>query len=297
MKNKNRHNFQPIIIDAVAKRASYICSNPECRVLTLCPCDTVLEKYIYVGEAAHITAAAPRGPRYDESLTVEQRSSIENAIFLCAVCAQMIDKNNGIDFTTELLKGWKLEHEAWVRSNLNKSFNSLIPNERPMIDVCIQGISVVEREKYKLYFHIPYCSGRNANAYNVKLEAAVILDKKGTFLVSDNDGEFLVLHSFGDAFPTNICLTYDTGYEIILWIYPVNIDYLSRMYICVKGNYKNSSGTLDFPVFDIFKYDDLLKVWLRPAGKEDTLLRKLFDQELIFDQTLKLKNIDGDISY
>jgi hypothetical protein len=212
----------------------------------------------------------------------------------------MIDKNNGVDFTTEVLRDWKLQHEAWVRSNLNKSI--LIPkninqsNDRPMIDVCRQGISVVETEKYKLNFSVPYCSGKNANAYNVKLEAAVILAKNGTFLVSDNDDEFSVLHSFGDGFPDNICLTYEQGYSIIFWIHPVDIHCLSRMYICVKGSYKNANGTLDFSVFDVFKYSDLLKAWLRPVGKEDILLHKVFNEELVFNKVLKLKNTNGDVS-
>lgn len=283
---KNRDNFQSKIVDALAKRASYICSNPECKALTVCPSDTISDKYMYVGQAAHITAAAPSGPRYDESLTVEERCSIENAIFLCSSCATMIDKNKGIDFTTEVLRNWKLEHEAWVRSSLNKSIYSLVSkninqsDERPMIDVCRQGISVVEIEKDKLYFSIPYCSGKNTNAYNVKLEAAVILDKDGIWMPLDcnNDGEVLIVHSFGDGFPDNICLTYETGYSIIFTKYPLDIHCLSRMYICVKGSYKNASGTLEFPVFDVFNYSDVLKVWVRPVGKEDILVRQLFNR-------------------
>jgi len=38
----------------------------------------------------------------------------------------MIDKNNGIDFSVELLKEWKKDHEEWVRNNLNKSVHSII---------------------------------------------------------------------------------------------------------------------------------------------------------------------------
>lgn len=121
-----RDNFDKKIIDAVAKRASYICSNPRCRSLTLCPSDTDEQKYIYIGKAAHITAAAIGGPRYDASLSVEERLSINNAIFLCSNCADMIDKNSGIDYSIVLLKQWKDEHEKWIAQNLNKSLNSLI---------------------------------------------------------------------------------------------------------------------------------------------------------------------------
>jgi len=296
---KNRDNFPARIVDALAKRASYICSNPECKALTVCPSDTISDKSIYIGEAAHITAAASSGPRYDESLTVEERCSIENAIFLCSSCATMIDKNKGIDFTKEVLRTWKLEHEAWVRSNLNKSVYSLISKptnqfeERPTVNVCKPGISVVEIQKNMLYFSIPYCSGKNVNAYDVKLEAAVILDKDGTFVLSDyNKADFGIVHAFGDTFPDNTCLTYNEPYTIIFTKDPLDINCLSRIYICVKGSYKNASGTLEFSVFDIFKYNDLLKVWFHPVGKEDRVVRELFNRE-----ELKLKNTNGDVSF
>lgn len=126
MTTKKRDDFHSRVIDALAKRASFICSNPDCRSLTLCPSAEDSEKYIYVGIAAHITAAAINGPRFDATLTPEQRSSIENGIFLCATCSVMVDKNNGLDFQESLLKTWKSEHEDWVRNNLNKSVNSLI---------------------------------------------------------------------------------------------------------------------------------------------------------------------------
>jgi len=75
---------------------------------------------LYIGKAAHITAASENGPRYDSSLSPEQRKSINNGIFLCSNCADMIDKNNGLDFSTDLLKTWKVDHENWVSLNLNK---------------------------------------------------------------------------------------------------------------------------------------------------------------------------------
>jgi hypothetical protein len=73
-----------------------------------------------LGHAAHITAAAEKGPRFDPLLSSNQRSNISNAIYLCPSCAAMIDKNNGADYLPELLRKWKTDHENWVRSNLNK---------------------------------------------------------------------------------------------------------------------------------------------------------------------------------
>jgi hypothetical protein len=123
---KERDDFPPKVIDTLSKRASFLCSNPGCKSLTLAPSTEDPLKYIYVGVAAHITAAAKGGPRYDDSLTVEQRSSIDNAIFLCSNCSVTIDKNGGIDFTADMLRHWKQAHEEWVREHLNKSPNSLL---------------------------------------------------------------------------------------------------------------------------------------------------------------------------
>ena len=104
---------------ALAKRASFVCSNPDCRALTIAPADADATKVIYLGKAAHIHAAAPDGPRNDPSMTSEQRVSIENAIFLCSSCADLIDRNNGADYPAALLLEWKRRHEEWVRAQLN----------------------------------------------------------------------------------------------------------------------------------------------------------------------------------
>jgi hypothetical protein len=123
----SRDDFDPKkVVEPLAKRSSYVCTNPDCRALTIAPSEIDTSKYIYVGVASHITAAASGGPRYDSTLTTEQRSSIDNAIFLCSTCSVMIDKNNGLDFPKDILIKWKNDHEIWVRSQLNKSVTSLL---------------------------------------------------------------------------------------------------------------------------------------------------------------------------
>lgn len=117
----SRDDFSRKVKEIVKGRSAYICSNPDCRRLTIAPSEADSEKFLYVGMVAHITAAAPGGPRYEPNLTEEERASSENAIHLCAVCATMIDKNQGIDFSKELLKRWKTNHEEWVTKNLNKN--------------------------------------------------------------------------------------------------------------------------------------------------------------------------------
>ncbi len=117
---KRDDDFPPKTITALQRRAAFVCANPDCRRLTIAPSEHDDTACIYVGVAAHITAASEGGPRYDKNLTPEQRSHITNGIFLCAFCSVMVDKNNGIDFPPPILSKWKEQHEAWVGENLNK---------------------------------------------------------------------------------------------------------------------------------------------------------------------------------
>ena len=116
----NRDKFQKPAVDALAKRAAYICSNPDCRALTIAPSSEDDFKFLYIGNAAHITAVSAGGPRFDAKLSAEERSSTGNGIFLCSNCADMIDKNKGADYPVDLLVKWKKGHESWVSRNLNK---------------------------------------------------------------------------------------------------------------------------------------------------------------------------------
>jgi len=119
-----RDDFPKPVADALAKRAAFICSNPDCRGLTIAPSEADESKFLYVGKAAHICAAAAGGPRYNAQMTPDERKSASNGVFLCSNCADMIDKNNGLDFPVARLRGWKDEHEKWVTANVNKCQNA-----------------------------------------------------------------------------------------------------------------------------------------------------------------------------
>ena len=78
-----------------------------------------------VGVAAHITAAAEGGPRFDPSLTRQQRSSAENGIWLCQTHAKLVDSDSP-RFTVELLRQWKAEAEEHTAT-----FLPLVSGRRP----------------------------------------------------------------------------------------------------------------------------------------------------------------------
>ena len=99
-----RDDFSKPVIDRLAKRVGMRCSYPDCRAPTSGP--DMEGGVTNVGVAAHITAASPGGPRYDETLTSEGRSDISNGIWLCQIHAKLIDDDE-LAFPASILKAWK----------------------------------------------------------------------------------------------------------------------------------------------------------------------------------------------
>ena len=107
-----RDDFPDAMKRSLAARVNSCCSKPDCRAPTSGPrADN--SKVVNVGVAAHITAAAPGGPRYDPTLTHEDRAVITNGIWLCQNCAKLVD-NDPDRFTADILRSWKstAEQEA-----------------------------------------------------------------------------------------------------------------------------------------------------------------------------------------
>jgi hypothetical protein len=93
----------------LAKRVGYICSYPNCLAPTSGPAIDG-DKSVNIGVAAHITAASPKGPRFDPSMPPEQRHAAENGIWMCATHATLIDRD--VDkYPIELLRDWKFAAE------------------------------------------------------------------------------------------------------------------------------------------------------------------------------------------
>lgn len=104
----NRDDFSEAVKRTVAERVNRRCS--RCDAPTSGP-QRDPTKSLNVGVAGHITAAAPGGPRYDSSLTTEQRKGHGNAIWLCQTCGRLVD-NDESAFTVQDLQRWKLAAEA-----------------------------------------------------------------------------------------------------------------------------------------------------------------------------------------
>ena len=100
----------------LALRVGNRCS--RCRAITSGPQVTDTGA-VNIGVAAHITAAAPGGPRFDATLTAAQRRSIDNALWLCQSCGALVDRD-AKHYTAALLRSWRHRAEAETRNALGR---------------------------------------------------------------------------------------------------------------------------------------------------------------------------------
>jgi hypothetical protein len=132
MQARNRDDFSATVVRNLGHRAGYVCSNPRCRRPTAGP-HSDPTKAVITGEACHIRAASPLGPRYEPSQSPDERKSITNGIWLCAVCSKRVDTDWQGVLAEELLK-WKAEHEQWIASE------GMIPALPEISLVTLQGL-------------------------------------------------------------------------------------------------------------------------------------------------------------
>ena len=124
-----RDDFTKVTKDKLKDNVGSHCSKPDCRVPTMAPSNNI-------GVAAHICAASKGGPRYDKSMTPEERKSIDNGIWLCQNHAREID-NNPDNYTIELLNTWKKQAEESATSELG----IIPPNDTDAINMVTSALT------------------------------------------------------------------------------------------------------------------------------------------------------------
>lgn len=113
-----RDDFSQRTKSRLAKDAGYVCSFPLCRLATRFYVEKngkLIQRNI--GEAAHITAASPKGPRFDATLSHDRRKSHHNGIWMCRNHAHYIDIVPDA-VSVELLKEWKAKHNKDVTTGI-----------------------------------------------------------------------------------------------------------------------------------------------------------------------------------
>ena len=115
-----RDDFSQDTIRKAAMRVGYHCSFPGCLNATVGASMESASKVSMTGVAAHICAAAKGGPRYDANMTAQERSGIENCIWLCQTHSKLIDTDVK-KYTVDLLRKWKSEAENRASKELANS--------------------------------------------------------------------------------------------------------------------------------------------------------------------------------
>ncbi len=116
---RSRDDFNKRTKNDLALRASYLCS--LCKCSTVGPSDEGKNAVTMTGVAAHICAAAPGAGarRYDPNMSPEERSHIDNGIWLCVSCSVLIDRDEQ-RFTVEALHQIKCQHESSRRIGISE---------------------------------------------------------------------------------------------------------------------------------------------------------------------------------
>lgn len=115
----SRDDFSLATKRKLAERAGFQCSFPGCGAVTVGASEDAADASVSVGEAAHICAAAPGGPRFASEMTPESRSSIENGIWMCRTHGALMDRDS-TTYPAELLREWKLQAEKRSRIDVGR---------------------------------------------------------------------------------------------------------------------------------------------------------------------------------
>jgi hypothetical protein len=211
-----RDDFPSSVKEQVAKRAGMRCSNPECRQPTSGPRSEDVGS-ASIGVAAHITAAAPLGPRYDQDMSGDERASADNAIWLCENCAKLVDADISGHATDKIrewkaiaektayleLKGWRVVPDTRQNfANSEKDMPELIGEMRKDLKCYPLQREFYLKECSIVYnmsgFHLAYFYDDHKNLRqmirileNHRLVADITATSVERFLISEDFAEFL----------------------------------------------------------------------------------------------------------
>ena len=151
-----RDDFSLKTKQLLADRVAWICSMPGCNVATIGP-GSKDDNRVSIGEAAHICAASPGGPRYDETMTSTERKHINNGIWLCSNHSKLVDKDPS-PFSAETLRQWKKAAEEKARFNLGKEKKVAFENTTLLqlgFDIVVEAewVSVTNEHEWSFMLH------------------------------------------------------------------------------------------------------------------------------------------------
>jgi hypothetical protein len=105
---------------------------------------------VVLGEAAHIVAERPDGPRGNYPFPLDKRNQYNNLILLCNQHHQLVDSQQQT-YTVEKLRAMKEAHEKWVEQTLGLADEKLVLTTPNVEDVVYSTLLHVERLPAYIY--------------------------------------------------------------------------------------------------------------------------------------------------
>jgi hypothetical protein len=190
--NVYRDEFTKPTKKILAERVAYRCSFTGCGKITIGPNKSDNKKSLSLGEAAHICAASPKGPRYDCTMRHDERKSILNGIWMCCSHATFIDR----DYTTysiETLRLWKQAAENQAYENLALQENWKAPETTTLISL---GFGLIF---YGRWLKVNGFEWDFEIVSFLKGDINILREYSSTFASLDNIERFIIVESQGDA--------------------------------------------------------------------------------------------------
>ncbi len=153
------------------------------------PLNTMAGESATIGKAAHITAAAAGGPRYDPTQTSAERRSIHNGIWVCASCGDIIDRDEA-EYPVEMLHQLKTAAEQLARDRVGRQRQSGPPVPKTHADIrqAIELFCLSEAARYARLdprFNVSVGWANDAPVYELHAKEPV----PATFAIGTKDAE------------------------------------------------------------------------------------------------------------
>lgn len=292
-----RHDFLDSTKRLLRESVANLCSNPDCRVLTVaskidgCSLSNV-------GIAAHICAAAPGGPRYKLTQTEAERKNSDNGIWLCTTCSRLIDIDED-SYSEDLLHEWKNQALIYARHNIGKQ---LLPKEeieskalKNTLDYIsgkdsIFSAAVPSRMVGFIDNHLNQLDSRFSVQTDI-INGATL--RKITPLTSDACFSISMNKSEGEEFQANMALMIETGKPVKL--FSDNFKFTgSKLFEALNHDESGSKELIIEPVstkviVDLYAISPSQKVYLGSfKGKQFSLRDGLKFEALAFNNLIKI---------
>lgn len=233
-----RDDFTNKTIDLLGKRVAFHCSNPDCEKITIGP-NEEKGKATTIGIAAHITAASPKGPRFNSDLSEEERRHINNGIWLCSNCAALIDKDPD-KYTVTLLCEWRQQAELRIYKLLSsEKIQNQIPKELPFLEADI------------IWTH----GGRRIRGYSPRNKTPIIIGENDPIIFWALNWNFsITIHNNSkfDAYNVQIKTIGDIHFNQLSKLKKINnlpalqhIDVSAELLDFIEGTYKEADTILN----------------------------------------------------